>query len=91
MSKTKSKPVKVKAKIDKPFPPNEKQDKAGGGWIAGAISKPGALTAQAKKAGKTPAAFAKANKSAPGKTGRRARLALLLMSFAKKRAGKKKP
>lgn len=50
-------------------------------WIAGAIKKPGALTAQAKKAGESPMKFAAAHKHDSGKTGKRARLAELLMSF----------
>lgn len=50
-------------------------------WIAGAIKKPGALTAQAKKAGMSPMAFARKNKGKKGKTGARARLALTLASF----------
>jgi hypothetical protein len=56
-------------------------------WIKGAIKKPGALAASAKKAGKTTAAFAKDKAKAPGKLGKRARLALV---FAKFRKGKKK-
>lgn len=64
--------------------------KPGGNWIAGAVGKnPGALTRQAKKAGKSPMAFAAANKAAPGKTGKRARLALLLASFRKGKKGGK--
>jgi hypothetical protein len=54
-------------------------------WIAGAIKKPGALTRQAKAAGKTPIAFARSKKSAPGKTGQRARLALTLSKLNRKK------
>lgn len=49
-----------------------------GNWIAGAIKKPGALTASAEKAGMSPHAFAEKHKHAAGKTGQRARLALTL-------------
>lgn len=54
-------------------------------FIKGAIKHPGALTAQAKKAGESPMAFAKSHEHAPGKTGKRARLAELLMSFHHKK------
>ena len=47
-------------------------------------SKPGALTASAKKAGKSPMAFAKAHQHSEGKTGQRARLALTLAKLNKK-------
>jgi hypothetical protein len=47
-------------------------------WIAGAIKKPGAFTAAAKKAGKSVQELAEEKKGAGGKIGRRARLALTL-------------
>lgn len=47
-------------------------------FIQAAIKKPGALTAQAKRAGKSPMAFARAKQHAPGKVGHRARFALTL-------------
>lgn len=47
-------------------------------WIKGAIKHPGAMTAQAKKAGMSPMAFAEKHKHDSGTTGRRARLALTL-------------
>jgi hypothetical protein len=47
-------------------------------WIAGAIKKPGSLTAQAKSAGESPMAFAHQHDKSKGKTGRRARLAEVL-------------
>ena len=52
----------------------------GGGknWIQDAVSRPGALTAKAKAAGKSPMAFARANQGAPGRTGQQARLAVTL-------------
>jgi hypothetical protein len=52
-------------------------------WIAGAVKKPGALTAQAKKAGMSPMEFARAHEHDPGVTGRRARLALQLSKMRK--------
>ena len=58
-------------------------------FIKGAIKKPGALTASAKGSGKSPMAFAAANKNAKGKLGQRARFALLLQSFRKKKKVKK--
>ena len=57
-------------------------------WIKGAISKPGAFTAQAKKAGKGVQQYAKEKASAGGVTGRRARLALTLSKLRKKKNGK---
>ena len=54
-------------------------------FIKSAIKHPGALTAQAKKAGESPMAFAKSHVHSPGKTGKRARLAELLMSFHHKK------
>jgi hypothetical protein len=47
-------------------------------WIKAAIKKPGALTRQAKKAGKSAMAFAKSHAHAKGKTGQRSRFALFL-------------
>jgi hypothetical protein len=47
-------------------------------WIAGAIKKPGAETASAKKAGMTNHAYAEKHKHDSGKAGKRARLALTL-------------
>ncbi len=57
-------------------------------FIAGAIKHPGALTAQAKSAGESPMEFARGHKGSKGTTGKRARLALLLQSFRKKKGGK---
>ena len=53
-------------------------------WIAGAIILPGAFTAQAKKAGKSVAAFAQEHKHDSGTLGKRARLALTLKGMHKK-------
>lgn len=47
-------------------------------WIAGAVKKPGAFTAQAKAAGKSVSEFAQEKKHAPGKTGDRARFDLVM-------------
>ena len=52
-------------------------------WIAGAIQHPGALTQKAKAAGQSPMAYARAKKSAPGTTGKQARLALTLSKLRK--------
>ena len=53
-------------------------------WIAKAIKHPGALTAQAKKAGESPMQFAEQHKSDSGTTGKRARLAITLRGMRKK-------
>jgi len=53
-------------------------------WISKAIKHPGALTAQAKKAGKSPMAFAREHQHDTGTTGKRARLALTLRKMHKK-------
>jgi len=47
-------------------------------WIAGAIEHPGALTKKAHAAGESPMAFASAHKGSSGRTGKQARLALVL-------------
>ncbi len=52
-------------------------------WIAGAIKKPGALTKKASAAGQSPMGFAKQNQSASGKTGKQARLAMVLQGLNK--------
>ena len=54
-------------------------------FIAGAIKKPGALTKSAKAAGESPMAFAAEHRKSKGKTGQRARFALLLRKLAAKR------
>ena len=53
-------------------------------WIAGAIKKPGSFSAAAKKAGKSTAEYASEKADAPGKMGKRARLAETLMKMRKK-------
>jgi len=54
-------------------------------FIQSAIKKPGALTAQAKRAGKSPMEFAREKQHAPGKTGQRARFALQLRRMSRGR------
>lgn len=53
-------------------------------WIAGAIKKPGGLRKAAKRAGESTHQFAESHKHSSGKTGKRSRLALTLMSMRKK-------
>lgn len=45
-------------------------------WEQSAVKHPGAFTAEAKRAGMSVAAYAQKMQNAPGKTGKRARLAL---------------
>lgn len=52
-------------------------------WIQGAIKKPGSFTKQADAAGKPVQEFAQEKKDAPGKTGQRARLAIVLKGLSK--------
>ncbi len=52
-------------------------------WIQAMHMKKGAMTAQAKKAGMSPMAFAHEHEHDKGTTGRRARLALTLRGLAK--------
>jgi hypothetical protein len=59
-------------------------------WIKGAVKKPGAFKAAAKRAGMSTRAYAQKKKNAKGKVGQRARLALTLMGMKKKRKRKKK-
>jgi hypothetical protein len=47
-------------------------------WIGRAIKHPGALTAQARSAGKSPMEFAAEHQHDSGTTGNRARLAMTL-------------
>ena len=47
-------------------------------WISGAIKRPGAFTAKAKKAGKSVSEYAEEKKDAPGLLGKQARLAKTL-------------
>lgn len=54
-------------------------------WIAGAIKRPGALTAKAKAAGEGVQEYAREHKGDSGRTGRQARLAITLSKMNKKR------
>jgi len=54
-------------------------------FISKAIKHPGALTAQAKRAGESPMAFARQHEHDSGTTGRRARLAITLSHMRKKK------
>jgi len=57
-------------------------------WIKGAIKRPGALRAKAKRAGMSTRAYARAHKGSKGRTGRQARLALTLMKMRRRRKRK---
>ena len=50
-------------------------------WIAGAIKHPGSFRAAAKKHGMSTHAYAEKEKSAGGKLGKKANLALTLMGM----------
>jgi hypothetical protein len=54
-------------------------------WIEKAIKKPGSFKTQAEHAGERTAEFASEHEDAPGKTGRRARLAELLLKMRKEK------
>lgn len=58
-------------------------------WIAGATKNKGAFTRKAKAAGESVKSYAKEKYHAKGTTGKQARLATTLASFAKKRYAKK--
>lgn len=52
-------------------------------WIKGAIKRPGAFTKKAKAAGKSVGEYAREKASAPGRTGKQARLAMTLKKMHK--------
>jgi hypothetical protein len=54
-------------------------------WIEKAFKRPGSFKAQARRAGESTAEFASEREDAPGKTGRRARLAELLLKMRKEK------
>lgn len=56
-------------------------------WIKGAIKHPGAFTKQAHAAGESVSEFAREKAHAPGKTGQRARLALVLKGLRHAKKG----
>jgi len=53
-------------------------------WIAGAIKRPGAFRAKARRAGMSTMAYARKMRSASGRTGRQARLALTLSKLRRR-------
>ena len=55
-------------------------------WIAGAIKKPGSMTAAAKKAGESTSKYEQKHKHDSGKAGQRARLAITLSKLHKEEA-----
>jgi hypothetical protein len=55
-------------------------------WIAGAVKKPGAFTAMAKRAGKSVGELAREKAHAPGLAGQRARFALNMKKIARRRS-----
>ena len=57
-------------------------------WIAGAIKRPGAFSAKAKRAGMSTQAFAQKKKSAGGLLGKEANLAITLGKLGRARRGK---
>jgi hypothetical protein len=54
-------------------------------WIETAIKKPGSFKAEAQRAGESTAELAGEHDDTPGKTGRRARLAELLLKMRKEK------
>ena len=54
-------------------------------WIEKAIKKPGSFKRQAERAGESTEEFASEREDAPGKTGKRARLAELLLKMRKEK------
>jgi hypothetical protein len=65
-------------KVERHIPVKEEKN-----WIAGAIKKPGAETAAAKRAGMSTQAYAEKHKHDSGKAGKRARLAITLSKMHK--------
>ena len=59
-------------------------------WIQRAVRKPGAFTAKAKRADMSVQAYAHKMRSAPGRTGKQARLATTLAKISKKRSARSK-
>ena len=58
-------------------------------WMQGAVKRPGAFSAKAKRAKMSTHAFARKMRNAPGRLGKQARLALVFERSAK-RGGKRK-
>jgi len=58
-------------------------------WIAGAIKRPGALSAKARKAGMSPMAFARAHSADKGLTGQQARAAINMQKSGRRKKKKR--
>jgi hypothetical protein len=58
-------------------------------WIQGAVKKPGAFTAMAKRAGKSVGELAREKAHAPGLAGQRARFALNMKKIARRRKSRR--
>lgn len=58
-------------------------------WIQGAVKKPGAFTAMAKRAGKSVSELAHEKAHASGLAGQRARFALAMKKVAARRKGRR--
>lgn len=58
-------------------------------WMQRAVSRPGALTRKANRAGESPMEYARKHKHDSGRTGRQARFALIA-SRASKRSSRRK-
>ena len=54
-------------------------------WIAGAVKRPGALTAKAKAAGEGVQEYAQEHKGDSGRTGKQARLAITFSKMRRKK------
>lgn len=63
---------------------HDRPGRKSGGWISSAVKSPGSFTKSAEKAGKSVHEYAQEEKHAPGKTGKRARLALTFEGMRKK-------
>ena len=57
-------------------------------WIQGAVKKPGAFTAMAKRAGKSVGELAREKEHAPGLAGQRARFAMNMRKIAARKRGR---
>lgn len=81
------KPMKQGGHVEgtKPRGRADKRARSGGKWIQKAHLKKGAFTKQAAKAGESVHEFAEEKKNVPGKTGKRARLALTFQKMAHKK------
>lgn len=62
----------------------QRREKRSGNWMAGTVKRPRALTAKAKSADMTTAAFARGHAHDSGRTGKQARLALTFAKYRNK-------